>query len=57
MPNLQIIDGFLTSGNIADVLTVDVSGCYNIEDKVYDGNRHRENFLLITNNISVIPGT
>lgn len=44
-PNLQIIDGFLTKGNAADALIADVSGCYVIEDKGYDGNKHRENLL------------
>ena len=53
MPNIQIIEGFLTGGNaadisVADTLTADVSGCYIIEDKEYDGNRHRENLLLST---------
>lgn len=59
-PNLQIIDGFLTGGNTADIsvagtLTADVSGCYVIEDKGYDCNNHRQN-LLSNNNIPVIPG-
>ncbi len=58
-PNFQIIDGFLTGGDaadigVADALTADVSGCYVIEDKGYKGNRHREN-LLSNNNVSVIP--
>ena len=59
-PNFQIIDGFLTGGNSADIsvagaLTADVSGCYIIEDKGYDCNNHRQN-LLSNNNIPVIPG-
>ena len=59
-PDFHIIDGFLTSGNTADIsvadeLTADVSGCYVIEDKGYDDNQHRKN-LLSNNNIPVIPG-
>ena len=59
-PDLQIVDGFLTGGNtadisVADMLTADVSGCYIIEDKGYDCNKHRQN-LLSNNNIPVIPG-
>ena len=59
-PDLQIVDGFLTGGNtadisVADALTVDVSGCYVIEDKGYDCNKHRQN-LSSNNNIPVIPG-
>lgn len=59
-PDFQIIEGFLTGGNTADVsvadeLTADVSGCYVIEDKGYDDDKHRKN-LLSNNNIPVIPG-
>jgi hypothetical protein len=42
-PNLQIIDSFLTGGNadisVTDMLTADVSGCYVIEDKGYNGRK------------------
>lgn len=59
-PDFQIIDGFLTGGNIADIsvadsLTIDLSGCYVIEDKGYDSDKHRKS-LLSNNNIPVIPG-
>jgi transposase len=59
-PDLQIIEGFLTGGNAADItaadeLTANISGCYVIEDKGYDCNRHREK-LLSNNNTPVIPG-
>lgn len=59
-PDFQIIEGFLTGGNTADIsvadeLTADISGCYVIEDKGYDDDKHRKN-LLSNNNISVIPG-
>ena len=59
-PDFQIIDGFLTGGNTADIsvadsLTIDLSGCYVIEDKGYDSDKHRKN-LLSNNNIPVIPG-
>ncbi|WP_410519716.1 transposase [Candidatus Cyrtobacter comes] len=39
----------------ADDLTASVSGCYIIEDKGYDSNKHRS-YLLSNNNIPVIPG-
>lgn len=59
-PDFQIIDGFLTGGNTADIsvadqLTADISGCYVIEDKGYDSNRHRE-YLTSNNNTPIIPG-
>jgi hypothetical protein len=59
-PDFRITEGFLTGGNKADIsfadeLLANISGCYVIEDKGYDSNRHREN-LLSNNNIPVIPG-
>jgi transposase len=36
-------------------LTAAVSGCYIIEDKGYDSNKHRI-YLMSNNNIPVIPG-
>jgi len=58
--NFSIIEGYLSGGNRADIacaddLTASVSGCYIIEDKGYDSNRHRI-FLTSNNNIPVIPG-
>lgn len=55
-----VIEGMLTGGNIADISVADfimenVSGCYVIEDKGYDSDKHRTN-LESNNNIPVIPG-
>ena len=60
-PDFHIVEGYLSGGNIADIscaddLTACVSGCYIIEDKGYDSNKHRI-YLLSNNNIPVIPGT
>lgn len=59
-PDFKIIEGFLSGGNRADIsfandLTVEVFGCWVIEDKGYDSNRHRIT-LASNNNIPVIPG-
>ena len=59
-PDFKIVEGFLTGGNKADIsfaneLSAYVFGCYIIEDKGYDSNKHRAN-LLSNNNIPVIPG-
>ena len=59
-PDFHIVEGYLSGGNIADIscaddLTACVSGCYIIEDKGYDSNKHRI-YLLSNNNIPVIPG-
>ena len=59
-PDFRIVEGYLSGGNIADIscaddLTACVSGCYIIEDKGYDSNKHRI-YLLSNNNIPVIPG-
>ena len=55
-----MIEGFLTGGNKADIsfadeLTAEVVGCYVIEDKGYDSDKHRQT-LASNNNIPVIPG-
>ena len=54
------MEGYLSGGNQADIscaddLTATVSGCYIIEDKGYDSNKHRT-YLMSNNNIPVIPG-
>lgn len=59
-PNFRIVEGYLSGGNRSDIacaddLTAHVSGCYIIEDKGYDSNRHRV-YLESNNNIPVIPG-
>ena len=59
-PDFRIVEGYLSGGNRADVacaddLTAAVFGCYIIEDKGYDSNKHRS-YLVSTNNIPVIPG-
>lgn len=59
-PQGHVIEGMLTGGNIADISVADfmmenVSGCYVIEDKGYDSDKHRAN-LESNNNIPVIPG-
>jgi hypothetical protein len=59
-PDFQVIEGYLSGGNKADIscadeLTARVSGCYILEDKGYDSNRHRQ-YLVSNNNIPVIPG-
>ena len=56
----HVLDGLLTGGNraditVADELTTEVVGCYVVEDKAYDSNKHRQT-LLSNNNIPVIPG-
>lgn len=56
----DLIEGFLTGGNVndisvADQLTEDVYGCYILEDKGYDSDKHRVE-LQSRNNIPVIPG-
>ena len=58
--DFHIIEGLLTGGNradisVADELTADVFGCFVIEDKGYDSDRHRRN-LELNGNIPVIPG-
>ena len=59
-PECHVIEGVLTGGNVADVSVADdimenVSGCYVIEDKGYDSDKHRAN-LRSNNSIPVIPG-
>lgn len=59
-PEGYVVEGMLTGGNVADISVADcimenVSGCYVIEDKGYDSNKHRAN-LESNNNIPVIPG-
>ena len=59
-PEGYVVEGMLTGGNIADISVADfmmenVFGCYIIEDKGYDSNKHRTN-LESNNNIPVIPG-
>ena len=59
-PEGKIVEGMLTGGNIADIsvadnMMEDISGCYVIEDKGYDSDKHRAN-LVSNNNIPVIPG-
>ena len=59
-PEFHVIEGYLSGGNQADIsnadeLTSTVSGCYIIEDKGYDSNKHRV-YLTSNNNIPVIPG-
>ena len=59
-PDFHIVEGYLSGVNIADIsctddLTACVSGCYVVEDKGYDSNKHRI-YLLSNNNIPVIPG-
>jgi transposase len=56
----HVIEGLLTGGNkadisVADELTAEVVGCYVIEDKGYDSDKHRQT-LASNNNIPVIPG-
>lgn len=50
----------LTGGNradisVADELTADVFGCFVVEDKGYDSDKHRRS-LELNGNIPVIPG-
>ena len=59
-PDFKIIEGFLTGGNRADIsfaddLTAEVVGCWIIEDKGYDSDRHRK-ALYSNNNIPVMLG-
>lgn len=59
-PDFHIIEGYLSPGNQADIsnaddLTAEVSGCYVIEDKGYDSNKHRI-YLASNNNVPAIPG-
>lgn len=56
----MIVEGFLTPGNSADVsvaneLNAEITGCYILEDKGYDSDKHRM-FLVENGNIPVIPG-
>jgi transposase len=56
----HVIEGLLSGGNKADIsfadeLTADVVGCYVVEDKGYDSDKHRQT-LISNNNIPVIPG-
>ena len=56
----HVVEGMLTGGNVADISVADsimesVSGCYVIEDKGYDSDKHRIN-LESNNNTPVIPG-
>lgn len=57
---MQIIEGFITGGNRADIsfaddLTREIYECYVIADKGYDSNQYRDT-LESQNNIPVIPG-
>lgn len=59
-PEGYVVEGMLTGGNVADISVADclmesIYGCYVIEDKGYDSDRHRIN-LRSSNNIPVIPG-
>ena len=59
-PEGYVVEGMLTGGNVADISVADcimenVFGCYVIEDKGYDSDKHRAN-LRSNNNIPVIPG-
>lgn len=59
-PDFHIIEGHLSGGNQADIsnaneLTAEVLGCYIIEDKGYDSDKHRI-YLTSNNNFPVIPG-
>jgi len=50
-PDFRIVEEFLTGDNkayisYADELLANVLGCYVIEAKGYDRNKHRENLLL-----------
>jgi len=59
-PEGHVVEGMLTGGNIADISVADeitecISGCYIVEDKGYDSDKHRTN-LESNNNIPVIPG-
>ena len=59
-PDFGVIEGFLSDGKRADILFADeltknVSGCYVLEDKGYDSDKHREK-IMENHNIPVIPG-
>jgi IS5 family transposase len=59
-PEGYVVEGMLTGGNVADISVADsmmenVYGCYVIEDKGYDSDKHRAS-LESSNNIPVIPG-
>lgn len=59
-PEGYVVEGMLTGGNVADISVADcimenVFGCYVIEDKGYDSDKHRAN-LRSNNNTPVIPG-
>lgn len=59
-PELHVIEGMLTGGNISDItvadeLTAEVIGCYVVEDMGYDSDAHRDR-LRSNNNVPVIPG-
>jgi transposase len=59
-PEGYVVEGMLTGGNVADISVADclmeeVHGCYVIEDKGYDSDKHRIN-LRSNNNTPVIPG-
>jgi IS5 family transposase len=54
------VERLLSAGNTADItladeLTAEVFGCYVVEDRGYDSDRHRAE-LRASNNIPVIPG-
>ena len=56
----HVVEGLLTGGHVSDItvanaLTADVVGCYVVEDRGYDCDRHRRE-LEANNNIPVIPG-
>ena len=56
----HVVDGFLTGGNKADIsmeddLTEEIFGCYVLDDKGYDSDKHRIS-LRDKGNIPVIPG-
>ena len=56
----HVVDVFLTGGNKADIsmayeITEEIFGCYVLEDKGYDSDKHRIS-LRDKGNIPVIPG-
>jgi transposase len=56
----HVVEGLLTGGNVLDItgadeLTADVVGCYVVEDRGYDCDRHRR-ALEANKNLPVIPG-
>ncbi len=56
----QVVEGFLTGGNVNDIeaapeLVEDVIGCFVSADRGYDSDHFRR-MLRANNNIPVIPG-